>query len=162
MRTIRYRAAAAFLVGGVAAAGCAGDPVPCPTDDFCRIGQTHGKCISVNGARWCAAADAECASGERWQQSAGDGLANQCVTVAPPDLAVADAAAAPDLAVTVDAAPDLAPDLAAPDLATVDLGPCGAYYQPCCGASPYCSGGLVCLPVFDDAGVGHYACCQAP
>src|SRR5438093_12479326 len=89
-------AAAAFIVGGALGPACIGESVPCASDDFCHIGEAHGKCIAANGARWCASDDPGCASGTRWQASAGGGLAGTCVAAAPDlgaDFAFADGAA---------------------------------------------------------------------
>jgi hypothetical protein len=70
------------LVLALAIGGCKGSyTVACDDDSFCVSGGLHGRCVSSpsSGARYCAFGDVECPSGLRFDPTAGDALAGQCL-----------------------------------------------------------------------------------
>jgi hypothetical protein len=108
----------------LALAGCHGQyTIACSGDAFCDTGP-GGRCLASpsSASRFCAFADKGCApSGLRWDATAGDALAGECVG-APRDAAM-DLPPS-DLASVDVAASDQAPiDLAVPDRAAGDPPP---------------------------------------
>lgn len=62
----------------------------CETDDQCRSSTGQGVCEVATG--FCTFADADCASGTRYADNAGDGLAGRCTgETTPDDASVIDA-----------------------------------------------------------------------
>ena len=56
----------------------------CLDDSRCLRAGVHGTCepSSISGAHFCVFADSSCPTGQRWDKTAGDGLAKQCVATA--------------------------------------------------------------------------------
>ena len=67
--------AAVLLLTATLLGGCTPSSFTCSTDLQCRSGSTAGKCA----AGYCASPDTTCASGIRYDDSAGGGLAGTCV-----------------------------------------------------------------------------------
>jgi hypothetical protein len=70
-----------IAVALLAVAGCGSDVVPCADDTRCVRAAVHGRCAAspVSASHFCIFADAACADGQRWDKTAGDGLAQACV-----------------------------------------------------------------------------------
>jgi hypothetical protein len=56
-------------------------PFECELDEQCRAGGVQGTC---HFEKYCAFPDAECASGQRYADNAGDDLAGTCIGGSPP------------------------------------------------------------------------------
>ncbi len=72
--------------------------VSCSDDTFCLRSGAHGHCASspLSNQKFCSFSDPACApSGLRWDPTAGEGLAAQCVALAPADASGIDSARLP-------------------------------------------------------------------
>lgn len=101
----------------VGLAGCGGsDSFRCVTSDQCSLSSQMGTC--VQGPQVCALVDSSCASGYRYDNSAGRDLAGKCVDLAMPDLG-ADFAKPPASDMTV-----VGPDFSGIDMTVIptDMG----------------------------------------
>ncbi|MFN0247918.1 MAG: hypothetical protein ACKV2T_13600 [Kofleriaceae bacterium] len=70
----------ALVFGAILAACRVTGTFECGLDDACRRGDELGRC-EVEG--YCSFGDVDCASGRRYADNAGDGLANECVDETP-------------------------------------------------------------------------------
>jgi hypothetical protein len=104
-----------LLVGLFASLVCAcGDdaPVQCQSSSECNV-HPEGVCLTepTTGHMWCAYEGVfgdGCASGTRWAEEAGDGLANTCVDESIPDGGMPDGPM-PDGNMNIDAGADAMP-----------------------------------------------------
>ena len=64
------------ILANLTTVGCSTNVYVCTTDSQC--GQS-GKCVPFLSASYCATFDATCASSWRWDTTAGDSLAGQCI-----------------------------------------------------------------------------------
>jgi hypothetical protein len=111
---MRDRFVALVLV--IASAGCPGgsNPAECTGNSDCNL-RPGGVCIEApSGRDWCAyPSGPECPSGLVWSETAGDGLAGECVVApdgGPIDAGTPDAAhidSGPPDAADIDAAPQI-------------------------------------------------------
>ena len=131
----------------LAASGCGHKPYECDRGRLgvCSLSGQQGECAAApDGKHYCAFASAGCGGALAWHESAGGGLAGQCVPAVDMSVLVdggvadrveGDAPAMADQAMADVAIPD---DLTAPpDQAAL---PCGKIGQPCC-ANAKCSQG---------------------
>jgi hypothetical protein len=75
--------------------GCRPFVVACQDDARCRRNGVAGSCRSAPSGRYCVFPDGQCASGERWDPTAGGGLGGLCVA-GDIDGSADDGATAPD------------------------------------------------------------------
>ncbi len=77
----------ALLLIGLASTACrVSGAFTCETSDQCRAPTGQGVCEPQTG--FCTFADADCASGTRYADNAGDGLAGRCTGEDPPNDAM--------------------------------------------------------------------------
>jgi hypothetical protein len=75
----------AVLVSCLLFVGCGSDIVTCNDNARCLRAGVRGSCVTspISAARFCIFADPSCSTGQRWDKTAGDGLARQCVGGGP-------------------------------------------------------------------------------
>src|SRR5262245_36344694 len=90
MRTVFAFVVTVLISGG----GCAKSAL-CNTDEDCQRNGFYGSCLTAGSGSYCAFGDSKCPSELRWDVSAGEGLAGQCVmrdVDMASDMAIADMA----------------------------------------------------------------------
>ena len=131
------------MVAGVGLAGAcrASGVFSCDRDDQCRLGGSTGRC-EVSG--YCSFADGRCASGSRYDEYSGEGLAGECVASADVDAGGDGAADAPAIdgsgsvdASSIDARIDASPIDASPIDASPDAPTCPTSYTTVIGSKSY-------------------------